>query len=78
MDARAFFDPATFTLTFVVFDPTTRDAVIGGFGAQSPCGPRHRIRSAEQVVAFVKEKGLRAHYVLRRMPTPTASPPPSS
>ena len=65
MNTRAFFDPATFTLTFVVFDPTTRDAVIIDPVLDfDPLAAQTSIRSAEQVVAFVKEKGLRAHYVL--------------
>jgi len=28
MHIHSFFDPATFTLTYVVFDPDSRDAVV--------------------------------------------------
>jgi len=65
METRAFFDPATSTVTFVVFDPETRDAVIIDPVLDfDPLAGQTSTRSVQEVVAFVREKKLRAHYVL--------------
>jgi glyoxylase-like metal-dependent hydrolase (beta-lactamase superfamily II) len=65
METHALFDPATFTLTFVVFDPKTRDAVIIDPVLDfDPLAAQTSVESAEKVIAFVKEKGLKTHYVL--------------
>jgi glyoxylase-like metal-dependent hydrolase (beta-lactamase superfamily II) len=65
MDIRAFFDPATFTLTYVVFDPKTRDAVIIDPVLDfDPVAAQTSISSVESVVTFVRAEGLRTHYVL--------------
>ncbi len=65
METRAFFEPATSTLTFVVFDAETRDAVIIDPVLDfDPLAGQTSTHSVQEVVAFVREKKLRAHYVL--------------
>ena len=65
MEIRAFFDPATFTLTYVVHDPKTLDAVIIDPVLDfDPLASQTDTRSAKEVVAFVRELGLRVRYVL--------------
>jgi len=65
MQIQHFFDPATFTLTYVVHDPETGDAVvIDPVLDFDPPGAQTSSGSVEQVAAFLKERGLRVHYVL--------------
>jgi glyoxylase-like metal-dependent hydrolase (beta-lactamase superfamily II) len=65
MEIRAFFDSATFTVTYVVFDPESKDAVvIDPVLDFDPAAAQTDTRSASEVVAFVKARELRAHYVL--------------
>ncbi|MEZ4237488.1 MAG: MBL fold metallo-hydrolase [Myxococcota bacterium] len=65
MKVHAQFDPHTFTLTYVVYDPDTRDAIV-----IDPVLDYHPLRvkvstgSVDQVVAFVKQHELNVHYVL--------------
>lgn len=60
-----FFDARTHTLTFVVWDPDTRDAVvIDPVLDYQPVGSKIFTESVEQVSAFVRERGLRLRYVL--------------
>lgn len=60
-----FYHPATYTLTFVVFDPETRDAVIiDPVLDYNPLGSQTSTESVEQVAAFIDEHKLRVHYVL--------------
>lgn len=65
MIIQHFFDPATFTLTYVVHDPATGDAVaIDPVLDYDPAGARTSTVSVEKVVAYVRDHGLRLHYVL--------------
>ena len=65
MEIQEFYDPATFTLTFVVFDAQTRDAVvIDPVLDFDPLSASTSTKSVEKVAAFVKEKQLNLHYVL--------------
>jgi glyoxylase-like metal-dependent hydrolase (beta-lactamase superfamily II) len=65
MNIETFFDPATFTLTYVVFDPKSRDAiVIDPVLDYDPLGSTTSTRSLETVEAFVKKEDLKLHYVL--------------
>ena len=65
MEIQEFYDPATFTLTFVVFDAKTRDAVvIDPVLDFDPLSASTSTKSVEKVAAFVKEKQLNLHYVL--------------
>jgi glyoxylase-like metal-dependent hydrolase (beta-lactamase superfamily II) len=65
MDIKAFFDPATFTLTYVVSDPNTRDAIIiDPVLDYDPGGSQTSTTSADEVSAFVRSEGLHVHLVL--------------
>ncbi|HEU4615422.1 MAG TPA: MBL fold metallo-hydrolase [Kofleriaceae bacterium] len=65
MQIQAFFDPDTFTLTYVVFDPASRDAlVIDPVLDYDVLSSRTSTRSLEQVADFVRERELRVHHVL--------------
>jgi len=65
MQIQALFDPDTFTLTYVVFDAASRDAVVIDpvldYDVLASCTST---RSVERVAAFVRERELRLHYVL--------------
>jgi hypothetical protein len=63
MKARVqhFFDPRTFTLTYVVFDPVTRDAVvIDPVLDYEPVGSYTFTESADHVIAFLRRERLEA------------------
>jgi glyoxylase-like metal-dependent hydrolase (beta-lactamase superfamily II) len=65
MEIRAFFDPDTFTLTYVVYDAASRDAVvIDPVLDYDVLASRTSTRSLERVTSFVRERELRVHYVL--------------
>ena len=65
MNIQHFFDSATFTLTFVAFDPDTRDAVVvDPVLDYDPLSSSTKTTSIEQVAAFLREQKLRVHYVL--------------
>ena len=65
MIIQHFYDPATFTVTYVVHDPATRDAVvIDPVLDFDPAGARTSTDSVEQVAAYVRKSALRLHYVL--------------
>jgi glyoxylase-like metal-dependent hydrolase (beta-lactamase superfamily II) len=64
-NVQAFFDPRTFTLTFVAWDAQTRDAVvIDPVLDYDRTASRTWTESADQVVAFARQRELRVHYVL--------------
>jgi glyoxylase-like metal-dependent hydrolase (beta-lactamase superfamily II) len=65
MDIQHFFDPETSTLTYVVFDPATRDAVvIDSVLDYDVLASRTSTHSVEQVAKFLRERELRVHYIL--------------
>jgi glyoxylase-like metal-dependent hydrolase (beta-lactamase superfamily II) len=65
MEIEAFFDPQTWTLTYVVWDPDTRDAVvIDPVLDYDPRAVKVSTESIDRVLAFVREHGLDVHYVL--------------
>ncbi len=62
---KELFDPATFTLTFVVHDPKTRDAVvIDPVLDFDPIASKTSTKSVEAVAAYLRTNELRLHYVL--------------
>lgn len=62
---KEFFDQATWTLTYVVYDDMSRDAVIiDPVWDYDPAASRLSTASAEEVAAFVKEEKLKVHYIL--------------
>jgi len=64
-DIKAFYDPRTYTLTYVVWDPESKDAVvIDPVLDYDPAPSRTWTESADEVTAFVKDQGLAVRYVL--------------
>lgn len=65
MRVQPFFDPRTFTLTYVVYDEATRDAVvIDPVLDYEPVGSFTYTESVDRVAEFVRREALRLHYVL--------------
>lgn len=64
-DVSAFFDEATFTVTYVVSDPATgRAAVVDPVLDFDPASGRTSTSSADEVVAFVKDNKLGVDWIL--------------
>ncbi|MBE7485209.1 MAG: MBL fold metallo-hydrolase [Polyangiaceae bacterium] len=64
-EVQAFFDQRTFTLSYVVWDEETRDAVvIDAVLDYEPVGSYTWTESVDQISTFVREKGLKLHYAL--------------
>jgi len=65
MEIKTFYDPATFTLTYVVFDPKTRDAVlIDPVLDYDQASSQTSLKSITEVAKFVDDSKLKLHYVL--------------
>lgn len=65
METKAFFDPETSTLTYVVHDPASGDAVvIDPVLDLDPLAWRTSQRSTDRVRQFVSDRGLRVRYIL--------------
>jgi glyoxylase-like metal-dependent hydrolase (beta-lactamase superfamily II) len=65
MKIQTFYDPRTFTLTYAVYDESTRDAVvIDSVLDYDPLGSSTTTESVEKVDAFLRREGLTLHYVL--------------
>jgi glyoxylase-like metal-dependent hydrolase (beta-lactamase superfamily II) len=61
----AFFDPATFTYSYVVSDPATRRcAIIDSVLDYDPASGRTSTRSAERLIAHVREQQLQVDWLL--------------
>jgi glyoxylase-like metal-dependent hydrolase (beta-lactamase superfamily II) len=66
---REFFDPATWTLTFLVDDPTTKDAVvIDPVLDYDPASGRTSTASLEKLSAVIAAEGLTVHFALETHP----------
>lgn len=62
---KEFFDQATWTLTYIVYDKETKDTVIiDPVWDYDPAASKMSSQSAEQVLTFVKENNLNVHYIL--------------
>ncbi|MCU0656889.1 MAG: MBL fold metallo-hydrolase [Polyangiaceae bacterium] len=62
---ETFYDPATFTLTYLVFDPQSRDAVvIDPVLDYDPLASQTDTSSTDKLIAFVKSKELRLQWIL--------------
>jgi glyoxylase-like metal-dependent hydrolase (beta-lactamase superfamily II) len=60
-----FYEPVTSTLTYLVYDPATRDAVvIDPVLDYDPAASRTSTASAEKVAELIRTEGLRLHFVL--------------
>lgn len=65
MQVQEFFDPATSTLTYVVFDAASHDAVVVDPVLDfDPLTAATSTESLEKVLAFARGRGLRVWYVL--------------
>ncbi len=65
MDIHAFYDPATYTLTYAVFDRLSRDAVvIDPVLDYDPLTSMTSTSSLTRVEHFLRERDLRLHWVL--------------
>ena len=64
-EVQSFFDEATFTATHVVTDPGTRHcAIVDSVLDYDPKSGRTDTRSADAVIAFVRERGLTVEWIL--------------
>lgn len=62
---KAFYDPRTYTLTYVVWDPGTKDAVVIDPVLDYDSGASKTwTESVDVVSAFLKDEGLQLRYVL--------------
>ncbi|OXR50049.1 MBL fold metallo-hydrolase [Pusillimonas sp. T2] len=62
---KGFFDPATWTVTYVVYEkPGSECAIIDSVLDYDPKSGRTRTHSADQVIAFVKQHNLRVQWIL--------------
>ena len=62
---KAFFDPDTFTISYVVSDPATQKAaIIDSVLDYDPKSGRTNHKSADAIIAYVKEQGLDVDWVL--------------
>lgn len=62
---KEFFDKATWTLTYVVYDSASKDAVIiDPVWDYDPADSSMSTQSIESVHAFVKDAALKVHYIL--------------
>jgi glyoxylase-like metal-dependent hydrolase (beta-lactamase superfamily II) len=65
VDVKAFYDSGTNTLTYVVYDAASRDAlVIDPVLNYDPAASTTDTRSVDEVVRFVEQQGLRVHYIM--------------
>lgn len=65
MEIQGFFDPRSYTLTYVVHDRETRDAlVIDPVMDYEPASSRTFTESVNRVIASIQDKKLKLHYVL--------------
>jgi len=64
-EVHAFFDPATFTVTYLVHDPATREAaIIDPVLDFTPRNGRTSTRSADAVLEHIAENGLQTRWLL--------------
>ena len=64
-EVKGFFDPATYTVTYVVYDPTSKDAVIlDPVLDYEPAASQTDTRSLDEVAVWAKERGLRIHALM--------------
>ena len=62
---EAFFDPATFTYSYVVSDPDTGQcALIDSVLDYDPAAGRTSYQSADRLIAYVREQRLRVQWIL--------------
>lgn len=64
-DVRAFFDPATWTLTYIVKDPNSSScAIVDSVLDYEAASGRTKTKSADQVIAIVESENLTVEWIL--------------
>tara|TARA_B100001971_G_scaffold37960_1_gene33013 strand:- start:56889 stop:57749 length:861 start_codon:yes stop_codon:yes gene_type:complete len=64
-EVKTFFDPTTFTLTYIVYDEASKDGVvIDPVLDYDPAASKVEKHSLAKVVDFVKDQDLKIHYIL--------------
>ncbi|MFM7580683.1 MAG: MBL fold metallo-hydrolase, partial [Microcystaceae cyanobacterium] len=64
-NVKGFFDPNTFTITYIVSDPETRHcAIIDSVLDYDPKSGRTSTKSADEVIAFVEQELLTVDWIL--------------
>ena len=64
-DVREFFDPATYTYSYIVTDPATqRCAIVDSVLDYDPASGRTSCESADRIIAYVKSRGLKVDWLL--------------
>ncbi|MEM1348008.1 MAG: MBL fold metallo-hydrolase [Myxococcota bacterium] len=64
-EIKAFFDERTYTMTYVVFDPETRDAVvIDPVLDYDPASSKIWTESADEVIAWIEREELTLHAIM--------------
>ncbi|WP_374369496.1 MBL fold metallo-hydrolase [Dongia sp.] len=64
-EVHGFFDPDTFTVSYVAFDPATKKAaIIDSVLDFDPASGRTKTKSADQLIAFVAQHGLSVEWLL--------------
>ena len=64
-DVRAFFDPATWTLTYIVKDPNSSScAIVDSVLDYEAASGRTKTESADQVIAMVESENLTVEWIL--------------
>ena len=65
MKVETFFDKATFTLTYIVYDSKTKDSIlIDPVLDYDPGSSKVSTASVEKVSNFIKENGLKLHFIM--------------
>lgn len=64
-DVREFFDPTTYTYSYVVADPATRHcAIVDSVLDYDPASGRTSCDSADRIIAYVRSRGLQVQWLL--------------
>lgn len=64
-EVKAFFDEYTFTVSYVVSDPTTsKCAIVDSVLDYNPNSSRTSTKSADEIIDYVREQGLEVEWVL--------------
>lgn len=64
-DVREFFDPATYTYSYVVADPATHHcAIVDSVLDYDPASGRTSCDSADRIIAYVRSRGLQVQWLL--------------
>ena len=64
-EVTGFFDEATFTISYVIADPSTNScAIIDSLIDYDPASGRTNTRSADKLIAFVREQGLTCEWII--------------